>query len=109
MKPFSMLLTSALASRNGMLITPIKTPATMIIMYSRSSKPNVFSHRWLTRRRLLERLSNAPVFSIIIVGTTKENMIAKIMPGIMKAISPTMMRMPVIILTTNNESSLVMV
>jgi len=74
-----------------------------------SSNAKVLSHRWLTSSRLLERLSSAPVFSIIIVGIAREKMIAKIMPGIMNAISPSPMSMPVIMLTASSERSFAMV
>ncbi len=84
----------------------VSTVFTMpIVIWSRKSSPNVFSHLWLTKRRLRERLSSAPILSIIIVGTTRENIIAKIMPGITKAINPMKMRMPVIMLTANIDSS----
>lgn len=109
MKAARMLLTSALAMPKGVLMTLTRALTMPMIMYSRRSSPKVFSHRWLTSRRLLERLSSAPLFSIIIVGTTRENIIAKIMPGIMNAISPTMIRMPVIMLTASSDRSLVRV
>jgi hypothetical protein len=44
------------------------------------------------------------MLSIIITGTTRENIIAKIMPGITNAINPAMMRMPVIMLTAKSTS-----
>ena len=76
-----------------------------IIIPNRKSSPNVFSHRRSTSKRLRERLSSAPLFSIIITGTTRENIIAKIMPGITNAISPASIRMPVIMLAVKMESN----
>jgi len=82
---------------------------TPITIWNNKSSPNVFSHRPLTSRRLRERLSSAPIFSMIIAGTTRENISAKIMPGITNAISPKTMRVPVMILTAKIDSSLDMV
>lgn len=49
------------------------------------------------------------MFSIIIVGTTRENIINKIMPGITNAIRPTIIRIPVMMLTARSNSSFDMV
>jgi len=88
---------------------PVRTliiePTMPIIIWNRKSTPKVFSHRQLTSSRLRDKLSNAPMFSIIIVGTTRENIIAKIIPGIINAISPSAMRIPVITLTAKRDNS----
>jgi hypothetical protein len=76
-----------------------------IIIPNSKSKPSVFSHRQCTSKRLRERLSSAPLFSIIITGITREYITAKIMPGITNAISPKRTRMPMIMLTAKSDSN----
>jgi len=83
----------------------ITKPTIPIIIWNRKSTPKVFSHRQLTSSRLRDKLSNALMFSIMITGTTRENIIAKIIPGIINAISPSTMRIPVITLTAKRDSS----
>lgn len=71
------------------------------MMPSKSSKPSVFSHLLLTRTRLLWKLPKMLVSSSIMTGLTSENMSASISPGIINAINPRSMRMPVIMLAAN--------
>ena len=50
-----------------------------------------------------------PVPSSIMAGYTSENIIARIIPGIINAISPRTMRMPVMMLAANKKSTFVKV
>lgn len=109
MKAIRMLDISGLTKPSGVVITATKPLTTPTIMPIKSSKPKVFSHLLLTRTRLLDKLSKTPVFSSIIAGDTSENIIARIMPGIISAINPRSMRIPVIMLTANKESTFVRV
>ncbi len=70
-------------------------------------RTEVFSQRWLRRIRL-DRLSSALMSPIINVGTTRENMIVKIISGTISATSPMTVRMPVMMLTAKMDTSFVM-
>jgi hypothetical protein len=85
--------------------TPITEPTMPISIWNRNSTPKVFSHLRWTSTRLLDKLSKAPTCSIIITGTTKENIIAIIIPGIINATSPMAIRMPVMTLVTKSGSN----
>jgi len=80
-------------------------PATRIMMKINSKSPKVLSQRPLTNFLLRERLSNAPACSMTITGTTSENIIAKIIPGTTRQMSPTTIKIPVMIPGPSNEGS----
>ena len=65
------------------------------IMLKISRRAKVLSQRFLTSLLLLPRPSKAPFCSMIIAGIVSENIMAMIMPGIMKQSSPMKVKIPV--------------
>ncbi len=99
------LFTIQLAGPKRLAITPRIKLATIIMMPMTSKSPKVFSQRPPTNLLLRDRLSNVPARSITIAGTTTENIIAKIIPGTIRQISPTTIKMPVTIPAPSNEGN----
>ena len=92
---------------NGEAINTKIPLAMATIIPNKSSKPKVFSHLLLTRTRLLERLPKTPLSSSIITGETSENINRRITPGTINATNPRMISTPMMMLTTNRESTFV--
>lgn len=112
------LMAKAVPFPNGgaaMLTYPGKSTKLVIKLIATMIRPitmrraKVFSQRLLTNLLLRPRLSNAPFCSMIIVGTTSENMISRIIPGITSRRIPMKIKTPVMIDATKREGSLDMV
>ena len=77
------------------VVSTVATPLTMrVIMPKTSNRMKVFSQRLLTSFLLLPKLSKAPFCSIIIVGSTSENIMPMIIPGTTKKNIPIIIKIP---------------
>ncbi len=102
----TMLLVGSPKIQIGLTIQLAMADAIAIIITITKMNRKVLTHRLLTSLLLLDKLSNAPTFSIMIAGTTRENIIASIIPGMIRAMSPNIISIPEIIATANRERSL---
>src|SRR5438093_13256595 len=100
-----MPLTTGLAIPKSPLIAPMMTDAMMTIIPRTRNVAKVLSHVWPTRTRLLPMLSVTPLFSIRRTGSARENIIARMIPGTIRAIKPRKTMIPTITLRPQIERS----
>ena len=109
MKAMKMLLATQLNHPNGAPIRfPIK-PKNMTTAPIINMKMKVLNQQLSTSLLLLDKLSMAPLPSIIIVGATRKNIMLSIIPGTIKAKVPNTINIIVIIEAASNERSLLAV
>ena len=99
-------MTTGPATPKGRLIAPTIVEAIMKIIARTRNVANVLAHLWPTSSRLLPMLSKTPFFSIRRTGNARENIIASIIPGMIRAMSPRKTMKPTTILNAQIESSL---
>ena len=73
---------------------------------TRNRTPKIFHHDLSTSLLLISKLSKGPLSSIMITGTTRENIIATIIPGMMKQMTPRIIKMPETRPATRRDASL---
>src|SRR5213594_1081280 len=100
-----MPLTTGLAIPKSPLIALMMTDAMMTIIPRTRSVAKVLSHLWPTRTRLLPMLSVTPLFSIRRTGSARENIIASMIPGTIRAMKPRKTMIPTIMLSAQIERS----
>src|SRR5213083_1871313 len=100
-----MPLTTGLTIPKSPLIAPMMTDAMMTIIPRTRSVAKVLSHLWPTRTRLLPMLSVTPLFSIRRTWSARENIIASMIPGTIRAMKPRKTMIPTIMLSAQIERS----
>ena len=87
------------------LIALTMAEATMMTIPKTRNVAKVLSHLSLTSSRLLPMLARTPLFSIRRTGNARENIIASIIPGTIRAMNPKMTMTPTTILSAQIQSS----